>query len=54
MNRSRPASDDLVEALVDLALGHSQNGTVQIDVLPTGELGVEAGAEFQQRGDLPS
>ena len=53
MNRSRPANaDDLVEALIDLALRHAEDGTVQVDVLATRQLGVEAGAELEQRGDL--
>ena len=40
--------DDGIELAVDLAPRHAQNGAVEIDVFAAGELGVEAGADFQQ------
>src|SRR5262245_22715266 len=45
--------DDRVEALLDLALLHSQDGAVQVDVLAAGELVVEPGPDLEQRGDAP-
>ena len=42
---------DLLEALVDLSGGEAEDGAVQVDVVASGEFGVEAGAEFEQRGD---
>ena len=43
--------DDLVEALLDLALGQAEHDAVDEDVLAAGDLGMEAGAELDQRGD---
>ena len=40
---------DLVELALDLLPAHAQDGAVQEDVLPAGELGVKAGAHLQQR-----
>ncbi len=45
--------DDLVEALPDLLLAQAEDRTVEVDVLAPGQLGVEAGTELEQRGDLP-
>ena len=44
--------DDVVEARVELLLRHAEDRAVEVDVLAPGELGVEAGAELEQRGDL--
>ena len=41
--------DNLLEPLRDLAPCHSENRRVQKDVLATGELGMKAGTEFEQR-----
>ena len=43
--------DDLVEALLDLALRQAEHDAVDEDVLAAGDLGVEAGAELDQRRD---
>jgi hypothetical protein len=43
--------DDLVHRGVDLLAGHAQDRAVEIDVVAPGHLGVEAGTEFQHRGD---
>src|SRR5215472_15671005 len=43
--------DDGFELGVDLPLLHAHDGTVEIDVLAPGELLVESGTDFQQRGD---
>ena len=40
--------DDLVEAAAHLLAGHAQDGAVQVDVLPSRQLGVEPGAHLQQ------
>ncbi|MPM37999.1 hypothetical protein SDC9_84622 [bioreactor metagenome] len=40
--------DDVVEAPTDLLASHAEQGAVEVDVLPTGELGVEAGADLEQ------
>ena len=42
--------DDLVEGLLGRAARHAQDGGVEEDVLPAGEVAVEAGAELEQRG----
>src|SRR5262249_10449242 len=44
--------NDLVEPLVELLLGHTEDRAVQENVLPTGELGMEAGSELEQGRDL--
>ena len=41
--------DDLVEAAVDLLARHAVERGVDVDVLAAGQLGVEAGAELEQR-----
>ena len=41
--------DDLVHPPVDLVPAHPQDRAVQVDVLPTGQLGVEARAHLEQR-----
>ena len=41
--------DDVVEDPVDLLAAHAVEGGVDVDVLPAGQVGVEAGAELQQR-----
>ena len=41
--------DDLVELAFDLGLAHAEDRAVQVDVLASGQLGVEAGADLQQR-----
>ena len=43
--------DDLVEALADLRALQPVDRAVQEDVLAAGEVGVEAGAELEQRAD---
>ena len=43
--------DDLVELAIDLGLAHAEDGAVEVDVLAAGQLGVEAGADLQQRAD---
>ena len=45
--------DDLIEFALDLRALHAQDGAVEIDVLAPGQLGVEAGAHFQQRANPP-
>ncbi|MPM95990.1 hypothetical protein SDC9_143146 [bioreactor metagenome] len=39
---------DLIKFSIYLGTLHAQNGTVEVDVLPTGELGVKTGAHLQQ------
>src|SRR5205807_1969610 len=43
--------DDLIEAALDVGSAHPHDGAVEVDVLPASELGMEAGANFQQRAD---
>ena len=43
--------DDLVEALADVLPPQALDRPVQVDVLAAAEVGVEAGAELQQRAD---
>ena len=43
--------DDLVEALLHLALCQAKHDAVDEDVLAAGDLGMEAGTELDQRGD---
>ena len=43
--------DDLVELAGDLGLPHPEDRAVEVDVLAAGQLGVEAGADLQERGD---
>jgi hypothetical protein len=44
--------DDLVELPRDLAPPHPEDGAVEVDVLAARELGVEAGADLEQRAHL--
>ena len=41
--------DDLVELGVDLGLAHAEDGAVQEHVLAAGQLGMEAGADLEER-----
>ena len=43
--------DDLVELAADLRRAHAEDGAVEEDVLAAGQLGVEAGADLEQRAD---
>ena len=43
--------DDLVELAGDFALAHAEDGAVEEDVFAAGELGMEAGADFEQAAD---
>ena len=43
---------DGVEDLVHVALGHPHQRTVQVDVLPAGQVLLEAGTQLQQPGQL--
>ena len=40
--------DDLVELARDLGARHAEDGAVEVDVLAAGQLGVKAGADFEQ------
>jgi hypothetical protein len=44
-------SDDLVELAAHFVFAHAHDGAVEVDVLAAGELGVKAGADFEQAGD---
>ena len=41
-------SHDLVKLAADLGLRHAEDGAIEEDVLPTGQFGMEAGANLQQ------
>ena len=43
--------DDLVELLVDFLARHAEDGAIEIDVFPPGEVGHEARAHLDERGD---
>ena len=43
--------DDLVEPSADIGSAHPEDGAGQIDVLATGELGMESGTHLEKRGD---
>ena len=43
--------DDLVELPADLGAAHAEDGAVEIDVLAAGQLGMKAGADFEQARD---
>src|SRR4029079_5434248 len=45
--------DDLVEALLNLPLGQAEHDAVDEHVLAAGDLGVEAGAELDERRNSP-
>ena len=42
--------DNLVELAVNLVAFHAKDAAVHIDVLAAGELGMEAGADLEERG----
>ena len=42
--------DDVVEAPIEVTFGEAEDRAVQVDVLASAQLHVEAGAEFEQRG----
>ncbi len=42
---------DFVELPVDFALAHAQDRAAQIDILAAGQLGMKAGADFEQAAD---
>ncbi len=46
--------DDLLQVPVDVLALEPVDGRVQVDVLDPGELGVEAGADLDQRADPPA
>ena len=41
--------DDLIQFGLDLIAGHAEDSAVHEDILPTGHLAMEAGADFKQR-----
>src|SRR5215469_8422662 len=43
--------DDFIEFSSNLALAHAQDCAVNEDVLPPGEFGMEAGADFEEAAD---
>jgi len=45
--------DDVIELGLDLLAAHPQDGAVEEDVLPPGELGMEARADLQHGGHAP-
>ena len=55
MNGSTPGEvDDRVEVPVGLRAAEAEDRRVEVDVLPAGEVGVEAGPELEQRGHPPA
>jgi hypothetical protein len=46
--------DDFVEFGADLAVRHSQDRTIQVDVLAPGQFRMKARADFEQTGDAPA
>ena len=46
--------DDLIELARDLGLGHAHDRTVHVDVLAAHHFRMEAGADFEERGDAAS
>ena len=42
---------DLVELALDLAIAHAQDRSIQVNILSPGQLGMEAGSDFQQGPD---
>src|SRR5207245_2685884 len=44
--------DDVVELAGDLAPRHAEDGAVEEDVFPAGQLGMEPGPDFQKAADL--
>ena len=47
MNFLTSAKATISSNLVYLGLFHSQDGTVEVDILPAGQFAVEAGSHFQ-------
>ena len=47
-------ADDLVEAPAYLRAPHTEHRAHQVDVLPAGQLGMDAGADVEQRADAAS
>ena len=43
--------DDLVELFVDLLARHAEDGGIEVDGFAPGEVGHEAGADFDQGGN---
>ena len=43
--------EDIVKSLVDLFLGKSTHGSIQVDILDSCVLGIEAGTQFQKSRD---
>src|SRR5581483_10055408 len=41
---------NLIEAATDFRLAHAQDGAIQINILPSGQLGMEAGSDLEQAG----
>src|SRR5262245_4388093 len=46
--------DDLIELARDLGASHAKDRTIEIDVLAAGQLGVESGADLEQRRSSPA
>src|SRR6476619_6552818 len=47
-------TNDLIELTFGLGLRHAKDGSVEIDVFATSQLGMEAGAHFEQARQAPS
>jgi hypothetical protein len=45
--------DDFVEAAVHFGTGHPGDRSVEVDVLPPGQLPVKPRPDLEQRGDFP-
>ena len=45
--------NNFIEFALNLRFRHAQGRAVQEGVFPPGEVGMEAGAHFQQAGDTP-
>ena len=43
--------DDLVELGRDFSPGHAEDGAIHVNIIPTGQVGVEAGADLQEAAD---
>jgi hypothetical protein len=46
-------SDDLIKLPANLYPAHSEDCTIEKDILPSGQLRMEAGADFQEAGHTP-
>ena len=54
MNCSRPAkADDVVKLPFHFAAVHAEDGAVEKDVVPTGELGMKTSSHFEKTADPP-